>query len=133
VTAEFLRFCAVGGVGFVVDGGLLTLLMEVFGLGPYSARVVSFLSAATVTWLLHRNFTFRRTEGSRRRQWVRFLAVNGIGAVLNYGVYAACVAFAPHPVSVPQVALVVGAALALGFNYLSSRFYVFAAAPETGP
>ena len=45
---QFLRFCAVGGIGFLVDAGLLWLLLQATALGPYGARVLSFLAAATV-------------------------------------------------------------------------------------
>ena len=42
---------AVGGIlGLVVDAGIAQGLVSLAGWNIYTARVVSFLSAATVTW-----------------------------------------------------------------------------------
>ena len=54
---QFLRFGLVGAVGFLVDVGVL-YAMHGLGLDLYTARVVSFLAAATFTWLGNRFFTF---------------------------------------------------------------------------
>jgi len=123
---QFLRFCAVGGIGFSVDAGLLWLVLEMTALGPYLARLVSFLVAASVTWMLHRRFTFPGARRGRRgRQWLHFVVVNGAGAVLNYGVYALLIAtcfwFADRPV----LAVAAGSAVALMVNFIANRQWVF--------
>ena len=125
---QFLRFCAVGAVGFAVDAGLLALLLATTPLGPYLGRLVSFLAAATVTWLLHRRFTFPAAVRARRgRQWLLFVAVNGGGAALNYGIYALLVATAPLFSARPVLAVAVGSAVALAVNFLANRTWVFRA------
>lgn len=123
---QFLRFCAVGGVGFVVDAGLLWILLETTALGPYGGRLVSFLVAATVTWALHRRVTFPEASRTRSgRQWLLFVAVNGGGAVLNYGVYALLVATTALVAAHPVLGVVAGSAVALLVNYLANRHWVF--------
>ena len=37
--SRFLRFCAVGTVGFVIDAGVLQALVAGLGANPYVARV----------------------------------------------------------------------------------------------
>ena len=54
---RFLRFAVIGGAAFLVDAGLLYLLIW-SGMGPYLGRVISLLTAATCTWLGNRKFTF---------------------------------------------------------------------------
>jgi putative flippase GtrA len=55
-----LAWFGVGGViGFVVDAGVVQLLVSKLGADPYSGRLFSFLCAATATWLFNRRFTFR--------------------------------------------------------------------------
>lgn len=123
---QFLRFCAVGGVGFVVDAGLLWLLLQVTALGPYLGRAVSFLVAATVTWRLHRVVTFPDARRDRpARQWVSFLTVNGLGAGLNYGIYAALVATVGFFGRQPVAAVAVGSGVAMVVNFLTNRHVVF--------
>ena len=60
--AQFLKFGLVGLVGFVVDAGALFLLIAFGDLGPYIGRIYSFLIAASVTWVLHRHFTFKSAQ-----------------------------------------------------------------------
>lgn len=126
---QFLRFCAVGAVGFLVDAGLLWLLLETTAMGPYGARVLSFLVAATVTWSIHRCFTFPQAPRDRRgRQWLHFVAVNGGGALVNYGVYALLIATTQVFAQAPVMAVAAGSAVALVVNFLANRHWVFRAA-----
>src|SRR5687768_4866527 len=53
-----LRFALVGGVGFLIDCAVLTLLMRSAGLSAWQARIPSFASAVAATWLLNRHLTF---------------------------------------------------------------------------
>jgi putative flippase GtrA len=123
---QFLRFCTVGVVGFVVDAGLLWVLLRATSLGPYGGRAVSFLVAATVTWRLHRVVTFPAAKRDRQaRQWASFLAVNGLGAALNYGVYAVLVATVGAFGRQPVAAVAVGSAVAMVVNFLANRHLVF--------
>jgi putative flippase GtrA len=126
--SQFLRFCAVGTVGFVVDAGLLYALMRGAGADPYSGRVASFLVAASVTWALNRSFTFRAVAGTRanlRRQWSEYVTLTAVGAGINYGVYVLCLLNSPSMRAVPTLAVAVGAVVALAFNYLASKYLVF--------
>ena len=86
--SQFLRFGVVGVAGYAVDATVLTLLVEVSGLDPYSARVASFICAASTTWWLNRHFTFARNPQQKlAHQWIGFLLVSTGGALLNYGAY----------------------------------------------
>jgi putative flippase GtrA len=128
--SQFLRFCVVGTVGFVVDAGLLYALMRGAGADPYSGRVASFLVAASVTWALNRSFTFRsETAGARdrmHRQWRDYVALMAVGAAINYGVYVLCLLNSPVMRAIPTLAVAVGAVVALAFNYLASKNLIFA-------
>jgi putative flippase GtrA len=127
-SAQFLRFCAVGAIGFVVDAGALTLLVDVAGMGLLLGRVVSYLLAATVTWYLHRHVTFPHGMAARHgRQWFRFVAVNAAGAGINYGIYVLLVLNLATFARLPALAVAVGSIAALAFNFLASRRYVFRA------
>lgn len=52
--AQFARFALVGTIGFLTDVTVLVIGMRL-GAGPYIARVISFLCAVAVTWLLNRS------------------------------------------------------------------------------
>ena len=83
IVNQFLRFAVVGALGFLVDSGVLYLVVYRFGLSLYTGRVLSYLAAASFTWWLNRVFTFgETTRRPRAAQWLRFLAFNLGGHII---------------------------------------------------
>jgi putative flippase GtrA len=85
VSAEFIKFSVIGTLGFLVDATILHVMVTAAGLGLYVSRLISYLGAATTTWFLNRHFTFHggANASARRRQWSRFILVNGLGGGIN--------------------------------------------------
>jgi putative flippase GtrA len=84
-----LRFALVGGIGFALMRGLQPLVSR--GSDPYLGRLGSYFGAATVTWAFNRNFTFHAPPRRRlHREWTRYVAINALGAAVDYAVYTAC-------------------------------------------
>lgn len=119
----FARFCGVGALGFLIDAGLLLWFTHSLGLNPYLARVFSILLALTMTWVMHRHWTFRSNDPDRAAEWVRFAAVNGAGGALNYCVYSAILL--ARPGTAPLLALGAGSVVALLANFLGARLWAF--------
>jgi putative flippase GtrA len=132
---EFLRFGAVGTVGFAVDTAVLYAALWFAGAGPYGGRLLSYLAAATTTWALNRCWTFRdrRSTVSAATQWASFLAVNLVGFGSNYGTYAALVALSPFCAQYPVVGVAAGALAGMAGNFFLSRRFVFGARPRRDP
>ena len=124
-----LRFAVIGTLGLPVDAGVLWLMTHRMGLDPYSGRVISWLSAASFTWIGNRYFTFRaaRARGllATVKELLRFLAANAVGGLVNVGFYSTLVRFAPPPVDDLYVALVLGVLAGLVFNFTLSKTMVF--------
>lgn len=124
ISRQLLRFLLVGGVGFVVDGSALLLLVHVGDVSPIFARIPSFLIAVTVTWWLHRNFTFKgvRQTAPSVREWLLFIAANALGNGLNLCLYWLLVwKFGWAPLAALACASIVAAAI----NYQVSAQWVF--------
>lgn len=132
---ELYRFGVVGAVGFVVDASVLQILVSWFGVGLLIGRVFSYLAAASVTWFLHRVYTFRSqlsvssdrptSSQSLMNQWFRFIVTNAIGASLNYGIYAVCILSSDLCRAYPAIAVAVGSLVAMFFNFAISKRFVF--------
>jgi putative flippase GtrA len=126
---SILRFAVIGALGMPVDAAVLWLMTHAAGLDPYTGRVISWLCAASFTWIGNRYFTFRarRARGlaGAGREWLRFLAANAVGGLVNVGLYSCLVRFAPPPLNNLYIALVVGVLAGLGFNFTLSRLMVF--------
>ena len=91
---RFLRFGLIGGLGFLVDAGMLMLLMEA-GASPFTARAISIALAMFVTWRLNRAITFGRSNDSQLHEAGRYALVALGVAALNYGLYAAILFLVP--------------------------------------
>jgi putative flippase GtrA len=119
-------FALIGGIGFLVDALVLALLVHGHGWGKYSARFVSFAIAVTVTWLLNRNFTFADNRTSNRRsEYTRYITVQITGMGINLLIYSLCIETSAVMDRWPVIALAVGSAVALIFNYVGARIFVF--------
>lgn len=132
---QFLKFCVVGGIGFVVDTGSLSILTRGFGIGPVVGRIISqFGFGMTTTFLLNRSLTFRDKRGdSLLAQYLRFALANSVGNVLNFGTHALLVANVGFFERVPEMGIVVGTAIGLIFNFVGSKYFVFRAEPQNPP
>jgi len=123
VSGELLRFCLVGTVGFVVDSGLTMMFTQFFGVIPVTARIIAFIVAASVTFLLNRQFTFRSTVGAIA--WLRYLVLTALGALINVGVYLLWLWHAGHAPIHIFLGVAIGSICALAFNFIFSRRFVF--------
>ena len=126
-------FAVVGGVGFIVDAGILSALVQIADWSHFSARALSFATAVTVTWYLNRRWVFSPTV-NRAREYGSYFGVQTVGAVINLGTYALVIAVFPSLAQLPVIPLAVGSALALLFNYSAAKRWVFAqGTPEASP
>ncbi|HYD75898.1 GtrA family protein [Ramlibacter sp.] len=125
VLPPLLRFSLVGGIGFVVDGGLLQALVSIAGWGPIAARAISFPAAVLATWWLHRGFTFPDPGIGLLRSLGRYLAVSLVGTGVNFGLYTGLVLASPAMAARPIVPFAIASIAALAFNYLGSKHFAF--------
>jgi putative flippase GtrA len=123
IAGQFIRFSIIGAAGFMIDVAVLYLAHDL-GLDLYSARIVSFISAATFTWAGNRLFTFRGDLRRGRKmagEWAVYLAAMTLGGLINYGTYALLIAFSPLFHDHPWMAVAGGTAGGLLVNFLSAR------------
>ncbi|MCX7555680.1 GtrA family protein [Xanthomonadaceae bacterium JHOS43] len=121
---RLLLFGIAGTLGFLVDAGVVSMLVHGLGRDPYIARVVSFLCAVATTFAFNRQYTF--AERPRRRgQAGHYLVAMMCGFAVNYGVYALLV----HQLDVvrawPVIGVAAGSLAGLIINYLTSSRWVF--------
>ncbi|MBK1648473.1 GtrA family protein [Rhabdochromatium marinum] len=120
------RFVVIGGLGFIVDAGLLALMISA-GSGLYAARALSFPVAVTVTWYFNRIWTFRDGATDRPgREFAYYLMVQIVAALANFAVYAALLRFLfAERASMAVPALIAGAGIGLVINFTGSKVIVF--------
>ena len=126
---QITTFAIIGAAGFVVDGGVLTYLSVGIGVNVYVSRLISFTLASFATWLLNRKYTFRQSSDvpgfSRGREYSRYVIIQICGALINLGVFTWLVAANPALRIIPIIPLALGAGIALAFNFVGTRMWVF--------
>lgn len=131
--ARILKFAMTGGIGFVVDVGVLTILTVGFDVNPYVARVFAILIAMITTWLINRRYTFKVHDKVTDAKGLvaeggRYGLVAVGAALVNYATYAATLwvllaVIAGFEDLMPPLAAVVGSGVAMFFSWFGySRF-----------
>jgi putative flippase GtrA len=111
--------------GFIVDAIILTTSLG-SGLHAAEARLISLFWAMQATFVLNGLFVFRKLTIKRLpRQWLRYMASNGVGNLVNYLGFVCLVATGWPLVSNHYVALCMAAFVAWTINYTSARFWTF--------
>lgn len=126
VWTQLIQFLVVGGMGAVVNLGVLTLL--VMTRVPVRASVASAIFVSMCfNFVLNRRFSFSSARcGPWFKQFVRFIGASSAGALLNYACTMAMLNYVPS--LSPQLAAMIGIAAGTGVNFAASRYLVFRAA-----
>jgi putative flippase GtrA len=122
-----LMLFGIGGViGFVVDAAIVQALVSLAGWDPYASRLLSFLAAATATWLFNRHFTFRAERHyGVFGEWARWMLAMSGGFVVNYSVYALLLFQVALLRELPALAVAAGSLAGFVVNYASSRLWIY--------
>jgi len=59
---DFVRFCIVGGMGFLINLSLLTVLTKVGKLNVFIAQLISAEIALFCNFILHHNWTYKENK-----------------------------------------------------------------------
>lgn len=134
---ELVKFALVGGIAYIVDITLFTLLkVTVLEPKPVTAKILAVLVATIVSYVLNREWSFR-TRGGRERhhEAALFFLVCGIGLVIN--ATPLWISRYVLDLQVPAVSLlaqeaadfasanVIGTLTAMAFRWWAFRRYVF--------
>lgn len=118
---QLVRFAAVGAVGTCAHYLLLVVLVEAGGANEVVASTAGALLGALVNYMLNRRYTFR---SSRRHGEAlpRFLAIAGLGLLINFGLMLVMVeALHIHYL----LAQVMATVLVLLWNFAGNRLITF--------
>jgi len=121
---DFVRFCLVGGSGFVINLALLTLLYRLLGIPVFIAQLVSGEVALFSNFLLHHNWTYKHKKVSKsiKNLVIQFhltswVAIIGSALLVSFGVHALHLSYI--------VALIITSAIALMWNFVWSKFVIW--------
>jgi putative flippase GtrA len=132
VRTSFALFVLAAAASFVVDAGVLTVLVRVAHWAPWPGRFVSFPLAVTLSWWLNRRYAFRgRRTGSDRAEYAGYWLIQLAGAAVNFAVFGVCLHVAPVLAAWPFVPVAVGGIAAMVFNFAMARGTLYRAPKPT--
>lgn len=124
-------FLIIGSLGFCIDSAITIALVQGLGAAPQWARLPAFAFATVINFFLNRAFTFGASEGSWVAALGRYALVCLGGLVVNYAVYAGCLAlaastgFATSSPVVLTFCIAAGTATATIVTFSGFRAYAF--------
>lgn len=132
---QLSKFTLVGGLNFLIDLGVLNLLISATGIsqGLYANvyKAVAFLVAVTSSFLWNKFWTFRALSVEHAgRQFVEFFVITAVGFFINVGAFALLNdVVGPQNGIDPQTwaSISAGGAAIFGllWNFLGYKFFVF--------
>ncbi len=120
---KLIRFALVGGIGFIVDAGVLLIAHLYFNLNL--ARLISISAAITCTWALNRIFTFQSSDPGYKSEWMRYSMVCTVGSSLSYFGFITLTHLSNWLYQYPIVPLAIVSVLTAFFNYYFSQLFAF--------
>jgi putative flippase GtrA len=80
---KFLKFCAVGFSGMLIDFGTTWLLKEKVRINKYIANSTGFILAATSNYIWNRLWTFQSENSQITFEYLSFIIISVIGLGIN--------------------------------------------------
>lgn len=121
VGSQFVRFCAVGASGYVVNLAAYAALLAA-GLHYLAAAAIAFVVAAGSNYVWNRTWTFQTSDAPVLRQGSRALVVSALSLGANQLFLLVLVAAGAGHLAGQAVAIV----LATPFSFAANKLWAFA-------
>ena len=126
---DFIRFCIVGGLGFLINFVILASLHTLFHLNVFLSQLIAAEVALFSNFTLHHYWTYKRNRITKTRKTLllqfhvlSWPAILGSALLVSVGV------------SVLRLndltALVFSSAIALGWNFVWSKYVIWRDVPQ---
>lgn len=132
---QFWRYVLIGIINTGIDFVVLNILSAATGIvrgnGLIPLNIISFATAVTTGYFMHKAWSFRdQTQTRKREQFTVFLVVSLIGVLINTTIVRAISTNAqPLPNFTPtqwlNLAKAAATAVSLVWNFLGYKFFVF--------
>lgn len=123
---QIVPFAISGGLGFVVDTAVLYGAMAL-GTGFYLGRALSFVAAASFTWIFNRSITFTHSapQYPTFAEWLKYMIAMSVGGAVNYAISAWSYRYIMLVLQFPVLAVAAGSMAGLAVNFLLAKRLIF--------
>lgn len=118
---QLLKFCVVGGSGYLINLAVFALLASVFDIHHIAAAVGAFVVAVSNNFFWNRHWTFEPGERPAHFQAARFFAVSIASLGVNLVVLELLVSGGLNELPAQAIAV----AVAMPFNFVGNKLWTF--------
>jgi putative flippase GtrA len=119
---QLVKFCAVGGSGYVVNLSVFALCFELLGLHHLIAATAAFVVAVTNNFWWNRHWTFKARRGHAGFQAARFFTVSVAAFLFAASVLELLVSIASVPELAAQALSIIAAT---PLNFIGNKMWSF--------
>ena len=83
VLYKFIKFCAVGFSGMIIDFSITWVLKEKIRINKYIANSTGFILAATSNYIWNHYWTFKSQNSRIAQEFITFIIISLVGLALN--------------------------------------------------
>jgi dolichol-phosphate mannosyltransferase len=118
---QLLKFCLVGGSGYLINLAVFALLASALGVHHIVAAIGAFVVAVSNNFFWNRHWTFEPGERPAHFQAARFFAVSIASLVVNLIVLELLVSGGLGELPAQAIAV----AVAMPFNFVGNKLFTF--------
>ena len=120
---EFIKYNIAALIATAADFTMLIFLTEVLKFWYVLSAFIGAVAGGIISFLIERNWTFRKKDGKFSRQAARYIFINICSIILNtLGLYLV-VELSNIPYSYSKI--IVAVAVGISFNFLTHKYYIF--------
>lgn len=123
-----VKFGLVGALGMIIDLGIYNLLAVVWDFSIYVSRTISFILAASNSYICNKIWTFQSTEKKIARQFSQFFLVSVVGLILNLAIMwllKGAAAKIKSEILQKNTPVVVGIVIVFFWNFFANKYWTF--------
>lgn len=119
---QFIKFGLVGFLSFLVDAGVYLVLTRYLAVFYLIAKMISFVVAATNSYIFNRTWTFRSKSTQIGREFVKFFFISTIGLGIN----SLIMFLAVDKIKLNDLlGLIIATAITMFWNFTANKLWVF--------
>ena len=122
---SFIRFCIVGGFMFCLDASILYIFIYGLDFSPKISRIISAICSTTISWVLHRNYTFNPSRLKLLLEYRNYILCSLLSFIINLSVYIILIEKLVICWEYPILALIAATATSMNFSYFFMKKLVF--------
>jgi putative flippase GtrA len=119
---KYSKYCAVGGIGAVIDFFIFTLLVKYFLINYLAANIVSITVALIIVYYLQKNWTFQYIARDKSKTFQRYLISVAITYILNNGVLFFLVGISGYDTIISKLIQIL---ISMAWGFILTNFFVF--------